>query len=424
MKDYFVDLSQNADEDREPVERGIRNISVNRRGSASQRPIADPLPPLHHSRPRPRRFAIWIIAALAALLVLGVVAFAYFANTSITVTPRTHTVTFDPTSYFTAQPVEGDLSYRVDTLTLEDSDTVPAQGTEKAEDRASGNITVYNEYSTSPVRLIKNTRFQSADGHIYRTPSSIEVPGKGSAPGKMTITIIADEPGPADNVAAGRFTVPGLKGTPDMYKGVYGVSDAPFAGGFIGDRPAVTPQALDEAKSQIRTRLEDQIRKKLTEYPKESVVFPDLAVVSYESLPTTSESGSARVSERATVKVAVFDAAVFARAIAGAVSADVGTSVISLQPGTTFSATPRENLTDIGSSPLTFALNGSATLVWAVDSQLLKESLVGKDQEAFTAIVSNFPGIEKAEAHIAPFWSSRFPKEPSEIEVSIETPTP
>src|SRR3989344_6334633 len=106
---------------------------------------------------------IWLWGGVAlALLTLGAMALVALRPTSVTVVPRSPNVLFDETAIFTANPAAtaatGTLSYTLEPVTLEDSAIVPAQGAQQVEERASGTITVYNEYSTQPVKLLKDRR--------------------------------------------------------------------------------------------------------------------------------------------------------------------------------------------------------------------------------------------------------------------------
>ena len=69
-----------------------------------------------------------------------------------------------------------------------------------------------------------------------------------------------------------------------------------------------------------------------------------------------------------------------------------------------------------------FSLDGTAQLVWKVDTALLAEALLGRDESAFQAIVESFPGIEEAHARIEPFWSNAFPGDATAIKVRVEEP--
>lgn len=448
VKDYVLDLEPSSDDEESvevPIrkntndasvgsERSIRNITMQRRTPSPHRSIDDTRldrVATASSGRRPSSRILWVIAAIAVIAVAGVAALIFFGSTSVDVTPRTHRITFDESTQFAAYPqasaATGTIAYAVETHTLEDSATVPAQGTEHGEDRASGNITIYNNYSAKSVRLIKNTRFESPGGLIYRIPASVDIPPKNaSTPGQITVTVIADAAGENYNLdPTDRFAIPGLKGTADMYANVYARSSEKFIGGFIGERPVVTTQALEAARAEVRGRLTDQAHTLAAQSNSDTAfVFPDLVKITFDSLPTTSEAaGNARIHERATISMPMMNKQAFANSIAQAVRADADENSISLQPGEVFTARPVGTFPDtVGSSPITFSLSGTATLVWNVDSNLLKESLAGRDQGAFEAIVGAFPGVDKAEAHIAPLWSRSFPKNAADITITILKP--
>lgn len=94
--------------------------------------------------------------------------------------------------------------------------------------KATGKITIYNEYSTETQRMILRTRFESPDGRIYRLAASVIVPGKRivnqqEIPGQIDAMVIAEEEGPQYNIGPTTFTIPGFKGDP-RYEYFLGVS--------------------------------------------------------------------------------------------------------------------------------------------------------------------------------------------------------
>lgn len=372
----------------------------------------------------------WLLWGLALVLVLALGGLALFAfrSTRVSVIPKSHAVLFDDTSTFTAYPsttaATGTLPYTVQTSDLEDSEVVPSQGTTHAETKASGSITVYNEFSAASVKLIKNTRFETPTGLIFRVPAEVVIPGKkGATPGSVSITVVADKAGEAYNVGPiARFTLPGLKSSPDMYAKVYAKSTAAMAGGFIGEEPAVAPGALESALSAVRARLESKAR--ATTERGGVVVFPELVQITYQDLPNTTEAGGGvRIHEEAHIVAPAFPADAFAQTVAKAVSADAEGAPIALVPGEGFGARlTNASSTSIGSSTFNFTLTGRATLVWQVDAAALSQALAGRDSAAFQTIVNGFSGIEEAHARIEPFWKTTFPSNPSDIRIDIEPP--
>lgn len=419
----------------EPPSKTIRNIQVSAtrqklQGGDGDRGAshAPPAPPKKHFA----RYALWG-GSLLAILVLAALALVALRPTSVTVIPRSHTVLFDETARFTAFPVESaatttTLTFKVETITLDDSQVVPAEGVEEVEERANGTITVFNNYSTSPVNLIKNTRFETPSGLVFRAPSETVIPGKrGSTPGEISVTVIADKPGQEYNVGPiDTFRLPGLASTPDMYQGVYASSNSAMKGGFSGERPTADPAALEAAQSEIRNRLESRAHAAAQEHTSSAnFAFVDLARVTYKSLaPTPEGEGNVRLNERLTMELPVFSADEFAYLVGENVSAGVEEGAIVLEPGEGFTARFAEVPTSLlAISPLVFTLEGTAQLVWKVDTDELGQTLAGRDEAAFQAIVEGFPGIEEARARIEPFWKRSFPSDPSDIKITVEDPT-
>ena len=424
-----------------PGERTIRNIQVEKRprlsgqepariGSDDIRGTPD-IPRIPPQHPRaPSRWWIWGGVALS-LAVLAAIALVAFRPTTVTATPRSQSVAFDASARFAAYPAataaSGTLSFTLETSDLEDSAVVPTSGSARVEDRASGTVIVVNEYSAQSVKLIKNTRFATTEGLIFRVPAEVVVPGKkGAVAGEISVTVIADQAGEAYNVGPQtRLTIPGLRSTPDMYTKVYARSTTAMSGGFVGDRPATAPGALENARAEVRARLDEKARAVVRSRPDASTItFPGLLHVTYESLPETSEAGGGlRIHERAHVELPVFPADSFARVVAESVSADAE------QGGVAFKAAPdlvaRLNGAPDGSladTPLDLTLEGSAQLVWNVDTRALAEALAGRDEAAFETIVNGFPAIQEASARIEPFWKSSFPADASDIKVRVITP--
>jgi hypothetical protein len=83
-------------------------------------------------------------------------------------------------------------------------------------------LTVVNHVSADPITLVANTRFETDDQLIFRTPQAITIPGKrGAADGTVEVTVVADRTGSQYDIGAARLTLPGLAANPTLYQGVY-----------------------------------------------------------------------------------------------------------------------------------------------------------------------------------------------------------
>ena len=418
------------------VERSIRNISVSPRqrprvGTSDMREVPAGMASTVDARqPQGSRRRPWIwVIAVVSVIVLAVLALFAFRSTTVTVIPRSHAVVLDQTSKFTAYPAlgaaAGSLTYTVVANDIEDSAVVQSKGKERAEERASGTVEVFNEYSSASVRLIKNTRFATPNGLVFRVPASVVVPGKtGTKPGSAKITIFADQAGPEYNIGpVERFTLPGLKTSPAMYAKVYARSSASMTGGFVGDRPIVLPSALESARAEIRGRLESKARDGARALSSStSAVFTYLMQIAYESLPFSTEAGGdVRIHERARVLVPVFPALELSQAVARVAGADAENASVMLVKIDKLAAKRSSSASSIslGKDPFDFSISGTAQIVWNVDAAALSSALAGRDNSAFQEIVNGFSSIQEARARIEPFWKSTFPSDASDINIEL-----
>ena len=431
-RNYMHDIA--AESEAEPgvlaPERSIRDFRPSAARQRLQSPQRMPEARVEYEpRRRKSRVGMWIAALIVLVVLSAAGAFILFPSTTITIVPRTHVMPFDSSNAFTAYPAmgaaTGTITFTVTTEIFEDSALVQANGLEKAEEKASGNITVYNE-TNRVLRLIKNTRFQSPDGLLFRIPASVDVAAmKGTTPGSATVTVFADQTGPSYNLApVDKFTLPGLKGSQDYAK-VYAKSAAAFTGGFSGERPAVSSAILEASKAEIRNRLNEKAQELSRTVPDGSLAFPGLVALSFETLPPANEAGGGvRIRERVTVTMPVFPADLFARAVAQAVSADAEGQSVSIRFAADISAAPVGELgaADIGQKSITFTLMGRGEIIWHVDEAAVAEVLAGREEAAFETIIAGFPAIEEARARITPFWQHAVPKDAGDIKVTVESP--
>jgi hypothetical protein len=371
---------------------------------------------------------VWILAVIC-ILILGFLALFMFRQTTVTLTPRSQTVNFDQTSQFSAYPTTsaatGTLAYTVGTSDLQSSETVPSNGTTETQMKASGSVTVYNNDSASSVKLIKNTRFQTSAGLIFRTPADIVIPGKqGSTPGHVTVTLFADQVGQQYNIGpTPRFTVPGLQSNAAMYANIYAQSTGSMTGGFSGTQPGVSASVRQAAVSDIRTRLAQQAAQYVqSQNTSAATAFTGLAEITYSDLPDVAATSSqVTIGESAHIQVPVFASAAFASVVAQTMAVDTANTPVTLIGGTGYGAQPTNSTPVVlGTDPVDFSLVGSAQILWSIDTSALAKALAGRDQSVFQTVIGGFPGIEAARARIEPFWNNSFPSDPSKINIVIQ----
>ncbi len=415
----------------------IRNVAapetkarVERRARrAERRTLGGSDGPTGRSHKGMTRMAMWGGAIVVLLIALTGVGFLFIGKTTLTVEPLSERITLGENVVHTAytEPEIGELGYTVVSATQEASETITATGSEYVEERASGRIAVYNNYSSASQRLIKNTRFEAPDGRIYRVTNSFVVPGMPDedTAGRIEVTVHADVPGSDQNLTAlgTRLTIPGLEGDP-RYNAFHAELITPITGGFEGERPVV-----DEAtREATRTALQDQLRRQAADAAHAAAgdlyVFDTALQVQFESLPmTTDTEGNATVRERALISAVGFTMHELARTLAQSALATPADGTIRIaNPNELTFRFVGDDVSVANDALIQFTLSGTSVLVWDIDVDALKQDLVGKHSTVLNSVMSGYPGIESAQATIRPFWKSEFPSDTDNISVEITDP--
>ena len=380
---------------------------------------------------------IWV-GVLAVFLIGGILASSVFlSNTTLTVFPEFKEPNVN--AEFTAYPDkrEGMLTYEIMTLEQSGERQVKASGQENVELQAKGFIEIIKTTPGSE-RLIKNTRFRSADGLVFRIQESVVVPGamKDSSgalvPGTIRAEVFADAVGSEYNLPAGtRFDVPGFKDSnlTELYDSIHAENREAFAGGYKGPRFIIDDNELSTAKQSLQMELRDSLLAKVdSEKPADFVVFKDAVAITYNDLPTLEHGESlATIQVQAVLQLPIFKHEDFATFIAKETIPTYSQepvrirNVEDLKFAYTDVNTASTNIANLTS--LTFSIVGKPLIVWEYDTKQLQKDLAGKQMTAINTVLSGYTGIPMAKITSKPFWARSFPDEPDQINIeeSLDT---
>ncbi len=369
------------------------------------------------------------LAIVLVILVIGFFLNSLMSGAEIVVHPKYKDVTVQATFTAYTEPQAGDLSYELLSLEATGERQVAAAGEQLVSERAVGKILIYNEFSTAPQRLIKNTRFANSDGLIYRISESVEVPGTtkdqkgGIIPGVISADVFADGTGEQYNIGPTRFSVPGLAGSEQADK-IYGESTVAFAGGYEGTKFVIDEAEFKTAEQALQLELRNSLLARLdTEKPADFILYKDAVTFVFDSLPATEYGdGMATIKERARLQVPIFAKSEFAEYLAkNTISGFEKTTVETPDPLTlTFSYTgPTTTISDISvNKEVEFLLKGQTRILWTFDEEKLKKDVATKPKTALAGITTGYPALTKIEAKVRPFWKQSFPEDTSKITIT------
>ncbi len=305
-----------------------------------------------------------------------------------------------------------------------------ASGSEHVEKKASGKITVYNEYSSSPQVLVQNTRFATPDGKIYRTDAKVTVPGAKIVDGKIVsssieVLVSADKAGDEYNIGPiSKFRIPGFQGSP-KYEAFYGTSTSPMAGGFVGEVKVPTDDDVAKAKEDLRSSLEGALRVQIfLGIPTDIRVLDEAhesSITKEEVNKETDASGNFTVTAFGEMKVMGFKEADLFSALANKVASESNKDLVlfshSLESSTEGYGEPT---LDFKNSKMTFNLNFKSSWVRPFDLEGFKAQAAGKNKSEITSLVYSVPGFKSGGVSLWPIWVRYAPKSAGKISVDLD----
>jgi hypothetical protein len=172
----------------------------------------------------PVRFYKFVALAFLVITVvlLGLIVFMSSKRATIEITTKESPV--DVNLSMEIGP-DAEIPGMIQTITVTTTDFFEPTGDEQVPDIARGTITIKNDSATAQP-LIATTRFLSSDNVLFRLEDGVTVPANGS----IEARVYADQPGATGNIAATKFTIPGLNET--RQREVYGESTEAMTGGL------------------------------------------------------------------------------------------------------------------------------------------------------------------------------------------------
>ncbi len=419
--------------------RSVRNISIDKPkalieeqgdGHTPEQPTVPPMPPREqfgkiggYSSGKSKKWW-WIGGGVVALIIILVIVGSIFGGAHVTITPRQAAVNLDTTFTAALDPVPNTVGFEVVTVTKEASRTVKATGSESISRPASGTIVVYNDTETAQ-KFIKNTRFQTPSGLIFRIPESISIPAKkADVPGSIETKVFADMAGEEYNIDLSDFVVATFKEKNDpLLSKIYARSKTAMTGGFEGTVKVASDADTEAAETAMETELADSL---VTEasgaLPEGYVIVPETGSFSYETLPNKeSEDGSVVITVKGEGKLLAVSALDVAQAAAADRIPGYAGEPVAFSDASTLGFSLADPTFDLVSASSTeIRVSGPATLIWTFDEEELKTKLAGKSRSTTKTIFGEYPGIERADVVVRPFWNRSLPEKVEDIEVTIE----
>ncbi len=405
----------------------------------------------------PNRQALTILITVAVLLLILIVYIAV-PSATIKISPKSNTISTSANvtlaeaasnqSYLDTHPVNVIASFPAET-TVRKTVEYFTTGNKFQGKNATGKITIFNT-SKNEWPLIEQTRFQNADGLVFRIQQSIKVPAASlSEPGKLEIFVIADEIdaygqiiGDRGNIEPTKFFVPGLSEA--NRQKVYAENTAAFTGGETITYKMVSEEDIEAARGKMEAELinlaEEELQKAVLKMNQEKNI----------QLGLLTGAGAIDIGE---VQVYVDESLVGQMIESFEVSGEVYVKGIAynynelveiLRNKLTLSKSPEKRLVKIDSDSISLRLvpieegdnptrqKVTATIKGIEQFEIspdrengrriidnIKDHILGKSVDEASTYIQQLPSINKVEISSWPAWSPNVPTVPDNIKIHV-----
>jgi hypothetical protein len=206
------------------------------------------------------------------LVLLGVVFYFSFVRIKVIIVPSQEKIADNLVFKVTGLPANpgsggAEINGLTDKFNVVSEKTFDATGERVISEDVRGKITIYNKYIKNQP-LVASTRILSADGKLFRTKETVNVP----AGGEVQVEVYADKSDASMVIGPGKFTIPGLwAGLQDK---IYGESTQAMsyqkeAKKFIKEEDI--QKGMSEVKAELASLAQSQAKAKYPQY--DTVVF-------------------------------------------------------------------------------------------------------------------------------------------------------
>lgn len=373
-------------------------------------------------------------SGISAIVIIVILLSTVWARLTVTLKPRVDSIAIeDVAAHFdigTLKVLPDEKSIPAERLMFSQTmkKEFDATGKEDIAVRARGKVKIYNRFSSSPQPLVKNTRFLTAAGIIFRLAQSLTIPGAKIEQGKIIPQFIetelsADAPGEKFNIS-GEVTlvIPGFKGSP-RYDGFYAVSSQGFAGGVRGERTIVSKEDSTRAQETVTKQLFDALREQMAHQIPAGLRAKDqlreIQIIALESPRPHTPGDRFWVEATARGRMMAFR------------EADVLTLIdtLVLKNDTSKKLIPDPAALEYQVSSIDFdagradvIIRGSVKTKIVIQEAVFGSVIAGKKQGSILEILKNRSELSGFSMTIFPPWRASAPRDPSRIRFIIQEP--
>jgi hypothetical protein len=403
----------------------------------------------------PNRHAL-VSLVILSILVLVIITYIALPGATIILTPRSNVIDVSVNvtladieknrAELDTHPIQMIPSYTM-TTKIEKVFNYQSTGKEFKGENAKGTLTIINE-SGNEWPLIARTRFQTAEGLVFRISNAVNVPPKrGNENGKLNVQVVADEVdafnqviGEKGNIGPSRFFLPGL--SDENQKRLYAQSTETFSGGNTVVTKLITEEDLTAARNKMSADLKAAAEAELKLYitQRNEAQKSNLELLTGKDAIATSEPKVTIPANLVGQKIETFE--VRGEMVASGTAFNKNDLLGILKTELKLKKSPQKSLHKIDEASLSYKivetdknagkLKITANLKGIEEFEIspdkengkrlikkIKDHILGKDINEAELYIQNLPEVDKVKIESWPAWSPSLPGIPDNIKIEV-----
>jgi hypothetical protein len=385
------------------------------------------------NKPKPKsNHRLWKFFAIVFLVVILLYFVGnFFENTKVDIVAQRKTFTLDQERFTASKSTNTPINFEIMITPGEISENFTLTESTNVSSKAKGVVTMYNENSTKPQKLLINTFLSDENGKTYKTNSAIAIPGYTKVgtkivPGKIDVEVTAFLAGDSYNGSPSNFYVNGFKNTA-KYKTIYGKAKTPISGGSSGLVYLLGPVEKGTLEARASTDLKASLMKKIeAQVPEGYLLYPGTEQFSYDSNENySSPTQEAKVPISGTISAILLkqkdvSTAIIRNVLPGISDKELQEIQVQNLKDLVFKFTNPDQSIAKDMQSIDFNFSGDVKLLWQPDIESIKAKLVGVSKDKVSDIFKQDPGIDNASLKIFPFWKSSVSFDTSKISINLK----
>lgn len=368
------------------------------------------------SRPRMRighRERLIVSALLALVIVAGLLAVLLFLpKAEIALALRTAPLLVDEKLVVSAQPVSDNVTIPGSAFFREVDVTgsSPVTSTEVVGEKAQGTVVIVNR-TVEEQKIKVQSRLITEDNTLFYMQTDATVPAASSAPGRVTVPVLAAEAGEKGNIEAQELNFAALDEASQSL--VYAEATAPLTGGSGDSVPAVAEADLTAARKAAQQTAQAQVEQQVrAELPQNWAILEESWTVELPSFESTAEIGAREetipYSARAVVRVMGFEQASLEAHLREALERRLEQDYMLFPGPISFSKHVEDVTWEEGRA--TIAVRVTHTTIPRFSLESLRSKIAGYPENEAKQYLEGLPGVQSVALRLTPFWASSIPR--------------